>query len=261
MKPALTIVTICYRNPEDLKRTLDSLAPLDSETFELLVIDGSPDNLCAAVARRYPQARHLHERDRGKYDAMNKGIRAATGDSLLFMNSGDMLASPDVLRRLVVEHRSKLVNTVIYGDAIRIVGGENILVPAPQLDERNLRLGVLPSHQSTLIPTAFHRLNLYDESMHFAADTKFLKGAYRQLPYRHVLLPIGMFIYGGASTSPGSWRLLHKQYRELVEAGELRPLERVAAALSLIRRKLFHIVGGEARLQAIQAKRLRRKIA
>jgi hypothetical protein len=119
----------------------------------------------------------------------------------------------------------------------------------------------LPSHQSILIPAEFHRRNLYDEASYFAADTKFLKAAFRALPRLHVPIAIGVFAYGGASTSPGPWRLLAQQYRELCEAHELRPFERVRLAGALVRRKLLHAMVGEAGLQRLQARRLRRSTA
>lgn len=260
MKPAVTIVTVCYRNPDDLADTLDKLEPLDRDAFELLVIDGSPDDSCARVAARHPRVRHLQGPDRGKYDAMNKGINAAQGDSLMFINSGDAIESPEALNRLVAESRAELANTLIYGDSIRVVGGERISVPAPAPGEANLRIATVPCHQSILIPAAFHRQNLYDDTMHFAADTKLIKRAFQSLPYRYVPRPIGVWTYGGASTSPASWRLLRTQIRELFEVVDLPPHHRLLATLWIVLRKIVHTVVGEERLQAIQARLMRRRL-
>lgn len=262
MRPGVSIITICFRNPAELEATLAGLAALDPALCEVVIVDGSPDDACARVAARFPAFRHLQGPDTGKYDAMNKGIAAADGDSVLFINSGDRLADPGAFAQMVRDNRDKLATTMVYGDCFKVVNGEPIPVSAPDLsDDENIRRGVLPSHQSILIPTEYHRRNLYDDTSYFAADTKFLKTAFRTLPRLHVPIAIGAFAYGGASTSPGSWRLLGQQYRELCEAHELRFFERIRTAGLLVRRKLFHNLVGEAGLQRIQARRLKRLTA
>ncbi|MFD1612623.1 glycosyltransferase [Sphingomonas tabacisoli] len=255
--PLLTIVTVCYRNPADLRATLES-APdlLAADRIEWLIVDGSPDDSCAAVARSFPRAIHLHGPDTGKYDAMNKGIAAAGGRSLLFMNSGDRVADPSALLDLLEERENDLDHVLIYGDSIFVVGGQSLYVDAPVIDAKSLNSGDLPTHQSILIPTLFHRRVSYSADMHFAADTKFLKEAFSSLPYSHVPIAIGCFSYGGVSNSTGSWRSLLKQYRELRDVQAMGILEQVKIAKLLIRRKLAHIILGERSFRAIQARRL-----
>jgi glycosyltransferase involved in cell wall biosynthesis len=258
MSPGVSVISICYRNPEELEATLQSLRGLDPALCEVIVVDGSPDESCARVAARHPAFRYLHGPDRGKYDAMNKGIAAAAGDSLLFMNSGDRPNDAAALEALVRAHRGALATTLVYGDCIFLVGGERLKVPAPPPTPENLRLGRLPSHQSILIPRAFHQRHLYDARFHFAADTKFLKAALRELPHLYVPQVIGVYAYGGVSTSPGSLRSLRRQYREICDAHELRAWERIALASTIVRRKLLHAFVGEDELQRLQAERLRR---
>jgi glycosyltransferase involved in cell wall biosynthesis len=253
--PILSIITICFRNPDDLERTLTTIADLPANV-ECLIIDGSPDDSCAAIARRFPWARHLQQHDDGKYDAMNHGIAAARGDGLLFLNSGDELASRTALVQLLDEHAGSLVTDIVYADCKHRSGGQDILVVAPTPYGENLRLGRLPSHQSTIIPRRYHVEHLYDATMFFAADTYFLKRAYRDLPSRHFAQVIGVFSHGGASTSPGKIAMLLKQYRELSLVHELSTRERRATALLLMRRKLLHLMIGEDRLQRLQAWRL-----
>lgn len=257
--PDVTFVTICYRNPDDLRTTLDSLAGLP-EKYERIVVDGSPDNSCAGVVAEFNSIRSIHGPDRGKYDAMNKGLAAARGTSVCFMNSGDRLLDPMAFDAMIEANRDALNGTILYGDCIRKIAGDEILVPAPDMTPEALRIGILPSHQSILIPTAYHRRHPYDDTMHFAADTKFLKAAFSALPRRHVALPIALFAWGGASSSPGNWKTLASQFGELCDAHELTALEQVRMAALLIRRKLFHMVFSEAALQRQQRRRLRRAI-
>lgn len=251
----LSIITICFKNPDDLERTLTTVAGLPT-SVECLIIDGSPDDSCGAIARRFPWARHVQQRDDGKYDAMNHGIVAARGDGLLFLNSGDELASRTALMQLLDEHAGSLATDIVYADCKHRSGGRDVLVVAPPPHGENLRLGRLPSHQSTIIPRRYHVEHPYDATMFFAADTYFLKRAYRDLPSRYFAQVIGVFSHGGASTSPGKIAMLLKQYRELSLVHELSTRERMATALLLMRRKLLHFTIGEDRLQRLQAWRL-----
>lgn len=254
--PILTFVTICYRNPDDLRRTLTSLSALSDE-YERLVIDGSPDDSCTEVVADFPSVTHLHGPDRGKYDAMNKGLAVARGAAVCFMNSGDGLVDAGLFDNMIQANRDVLATTMVYGDCIKAIAGTQIVVPAPELTSEGLRMGILPSHQSILIPTDYHRRHPYDSSMHFAADTKFLKAAFAMLPKRHLSIPIALFTQGGASSSPGSWRRLYDQFLELRDAHELDLREQVGMALLLIRRKLFHMAFSEDALQRQQLKRLK----
>jgi hypothetical protein len=257
--PDVTFVTICYRNPSDLLTTLSSLAALPDQ-YERIVVDGSPGDECAAVVAGFADVRYLHGPDNGKYDAMNKGLAVAQGMAVCFMNSGDCLVDVASFDAMVQANRDILKTTIVYGDCIKKIAGEEIAVPAPELTEAALRVGILPSHQSILIPTAYHQRHPYNDAMHFAADTKFLKGAFAALPKRYVALPLALFVQGGASSSPGSWKSLGDQFRELRDAHELKPVEQIGMALLLVRRKLFHMMFSEATLQHQQLKRLRRSL-
>lgn len=254
--PRVTVVTICYRNPDDLRRTLDSLRPLDADRFERLVIDGSPDTSCEDVSRTFADVRHIRERDTGKYDAMNKGIAKARGDTLLFMNSGDLLVSAAQLQDAVATHTDILSDTLIYGDAIFEIGGEAVYVPAPTIRQDMVAKGVLPSHQAILIPVRFHHSQPYDDAMHFTADTKLLKIAFAALPALHLPFAIARFAYGGVSNSSGSWRSIYRQWRELHDAHDLGPREALGSALFLMRRKVFSGLFGEAWFRRVQRERL-----
>lgn len=257
--PIVTFVTICYRNPDDLRRTLASLSAL-SDDYERVVVDGSPDNSCADVKAAFSDVTYLHGPDRGKYDAMNKGLAVARGAAVCFMNSGDCLVDYERFDHMVQTNRAILANALIYGDCIKDIAGTQVEVSSPELTPEGLRIGILPSHQAILIPTDYHRRHPYDDDMHFAADTKFLKAAFATLPSRHVPIPIALFAQGGASSSPGSWRSLYDQFLELREAHELGLGEQVGMAFLLIRRKLFHLAFSETALQRQQLKRLKRSL-
>ncbi len=261
MPLALSIISVCFRNPDELEATLRSMDGIDPSLCEVIIVDGSPDRSCAEVAARFPAFRHLHGPDTGKYNAMNKGIAAANGDAVLFMNSGDLLHDRARLEEALREHRDILATTILFGDVIRIVADERIYTPAEPPTPHRQRIAVFPSHQSIMMPRSYHLDHLFDERMFFAADSKMLRIAFDELPYRQLDFAIGEFAYGGACTSPGSWKRLRQQYDELLEVADYGLLEKAKVALSLMRRKVAHMTFGEDALQRAQAARLRHQLA
>lgn len=97
----LSIVTITYRDPDGLRRTLDSLAPLAASPpgaggdraleHEILVVDSSPEETRSALLGRAGPLRHLPTAPRGVYAALNEGVRAARGEVVWLLNGGDAL--------------------------------------------------------------------------------------------------------------------------------------------------------------------------
>lgn len=91
VKPTLSVITIVYNNVKDIERTMLSVLNQTYLGVEYIVIDGQSTDGTLEVINRYQSriAKLVSEKDNGIYDAMNKGLAAATGDYVLFMNSGD----------------------------------------------------------------------------------------------------------------------------------------------------------------------------
>jgi len=139
----LSIVTINYNDAAGLKRTLDSVAgqtihctPYTVYQLELehIIIDGGSTDGSVEVIRDYETVHHtqytihwISEKDKGVYNAMNKGIKMATGDYIQILNSGDILASNDVLAK--VRGKMEEVRT-IHGEYPELMYG-NMLKAMP----------------------------------------------------------------------------------------------------------------------------------
>ena len=104
MSPALSIITIVRNDRAGLERSRSSLADQRLRDFEWVLVDGaSTDATRPLVESLLAQglARGISEPDAGIYDAMNKGLRLARGEHVLFLNAGDRLIGPDALARAV----------------------------------------------------------------------------------------------------------------------------------------------------------------
>ena len=99
MRMRYSIITINYNNSEGLKRTIKSVISQTSKDFEYIIIDGGSTDGSVDIIKQY--ATHIRywisEKDKGVYNAMNKGVAQAHGDYCIFMNSGDCFHSSDVL--------------------------------------------------------------------------------------------------------------------------------------------------------------------
>jgi glycosyltransferase involved in cell wall biosynthesis len=96
MQPKLSVITIVYNNVKDIERTMLSVLNQTYPNIEYILIDGASKDGTKDIIYKYKSrlAQFISEPDRGIYDAMNKGLSLATGDYVLFMNSGDEIYAP-----------------------------------------------------------------------------------------------------------------------------------------------------------------------
>ena len=169
----LSIITINYNNLEGLKRTVESVVNQTWQEFEYIVIDGgSTDGSADFIESQSENIDYwVSEQDKGIYNAMNKGIAKATGEYLLFLNSGDHLCSNTVLQE---NHTIIRDYDLIYFNIEFIDRKISKIVSYPdKLDFSYFYKGTL-CHQSTFIKkTLFDIFGFYDENFRFVSDWKF----------------------------------------------------------------------------------------
>jgi glycosyltransferase involved in cell wall biosynthesis len=162
----ISIITVTYNAASVLQRTLDSVSRQTHQDIEHLIIDGVSKDRTITIASAYQkQSRYpviiQSEPDSGLYDAMNKGLRRATGQYLVFLNAGDTLHDEKTLE-IVANSQQATANSqlaaVIYGDtAIVDQEGQFLhlrrLRPPHKLTWRSFRQGMLVCHQSFYVRT------------------------------------------------------------------------------------------------------------
>lgn len=149
--PTLTVVTVVYNDAAHIARTVESVLAQDYPALEYLVIDGaSTDGTLAAIEPwRARIGQVLSEPDRGIYDAMNKGVRLASGEFILFMNSGDVFASTAAVSAAMRDVASGR-EQVIFGRWTRRAGGQPDRPCAPDLSVGRF------NHQAVIYSRAIH---------------------------------------------------------------------------------------------------------
>lgn len=152
-QPLFSIITITFNAASTLPPTLRSVAEQTFTNYEYIVVDGaSRDNTVALVEASQLSVRMVSEPDKGLYDAMNKGLKMATGEYLIFLNAGDSFHTPDTLQR-VAEAIGNNRPGVVYGETAIVDANRNFLMMrrlrAPEsLTWRSFANGMLVCHQA-----------------------------------------------------------------------------------------------------------------
>ena len=201
-QPLLSIITINYNDRDGLRETVESVLKQTFTDYEYLAIDGGSSDGSKEFLHQNKDrfAYWVSEQDTGIYNAMNKGIDRARGEYLLFLNSGDTLASSEVLESFI--NHPKFGGDIVYGDYIFEKGQK---VYPDELYEGYFMKTSLP-HQSTLFHNSvFEAMGPYDEQYPMCADRAFYLKSYLsgQFEFRHVPVALAKFDLSGMSNDPG----------------------------------------------------------
>ena len=169
----ISIITATYNSGKTVGDTLKSVLAQTYHDYELLVVDGaSKDNTLEVVKKMEPlfegRMRYISEPDKGIYDAMNKGIRMATGDVIGILNSDDFYTSDDALACIAWTLENEKVDAV-YGD-IHYVDDEELkkcirYYSSKPFRRWMMRLGFMPAH-----PSFYCRKEVYEKYGAFDAE-------------------------------------------------------------------------------------------
>ena len=169
----ISIITVVYNSEKYIRRTIESIVGQDYPAIEYIIIDGKSKDTTMQIVNEYRDriAVVVSEPDKGLYDAMNKGLRLATGSYVLYINSGDALSSPTLLSDIF--NNVPADSDVIYGDTQITDEEGNILHnrrhrPPEQLTWRDYKRGMLVCHQSFIAKRTL--CDEYDTNYRYAAD-------------------------------------------------------------------------------------------
>ncbi len=214
----LSIITINYNNLEGLKRTIESIVNQTWQEFEYVIIDGGSTDGSAAYIES--QSAHfdywVSEPDKGIYNAMNKGIAKATGEYLLFLNSGDHLFKQNILAE---NHHTMKYFDLIYFDLQIIDRNECFINEYPDILTFSYFVKNTLPHPATFIKrNLFAKRGLYDESLKIVSDWKLLMVSVCKYgsSYLKVNKTMSVFYLDGFSSSSENRELLLKEREQVL---------------------------------------------
>ena len=170
----LSVITVVYNDAQNIEKTINSVLSQTYKNIEYIIIDGASTDGTKEIIKKYSDkiSQFVSEPDKGLYDAMNKGLRMATGDYVCFLNSGDLFYENTTIEKIFQSAPNKNID-IFYGDAVITdtngkIKGHRRHRPPKHLNWISFKDGMLVSHQA-FIP----RLSItepYDLKFRFSSD-------------------------------------------------------------------------------------------
>lgn len=207
-----TIITVCKNAGNEIEKTIKSVLSqkIDMNKIELLFVDGLSSDNTLEIIKKYIskfkeiRIRYISEKDKGIYDAMNKGANLANGEWCLYLNAGDIFFNEDSLSN-ILNFENKKDFDIIYGDTIHNYKYKYNIVKAKSEKELTYKYGMEFCHQSCIIKTSYQRNNKYSLNYKIAGDYDFFTHAFfSNAKFHHIPKVISIFSKDGISSTRGS---------------------------------------------------------
>ena len=205
----VSVITVCYNSAATIQKAIDSVAAQDWPDIEYIVIDGASIDATVSIVRRN-MSRITHfvsEPDTGVYEAMNKGLKLATGGIVAFLNADDLYSSPNIIKS-VVQHMHEHGLDALYGDVEffhpanpdKVVRTYN----SGRFKPSRIGWGWMPAHPALFIRRdIYERFGYFREDFRIAGDFEFIARIFKDgaLKSEHVNQVFVRMQTGGLSTS------------------------------------------------------------
>ncbi|RRB04074.1 glycosyltransferase family 2 protein [Larkinella rosea] len=212
MSPLVSIITVCFNSQKHIEQTIQSVVNQTYASIEYILVDGKSTDQTVTIIERYAQRfpdkiRFISESDTGIYNAMNKGVRLATGELIGIINSDDWYETDAVER--VVQAYQQAGPAVFHGIQRTFLDEQEaflIQTHASQLPKGNIE------HPTCFVPASFYQTyGLFSEQYRYVSDYELmLRFARNQVPFIPLNAILSNFRQGGASHRPEAvWENLH----------------------------------------------------
>jgi len=211
-QPKLSVITVVFNGVKDIESTMLSVLNQTYPNIEYLVIDGKSNDGTLDVIKKYQdRIKLMSERDTGIYDAMNKALKMANGDYLLFMNAGDEIFAPDTVVKVFATANDA---DIYYGETEMINDkGESLGQRRHKAPEkftwRSFKYGMSVSHQAIYIKRSL--TDQYNERYHLSADIDWIiRAAKKAKKIVKVDGYVAKYLVGGMSKQKHKQSLLER---------------------------------------------------
>ncbi|WP_309608872.1 glycosyltransferase family 2 protein [Flavobacterium sp.] len=202
--PKVSIITINYNDQKGLVKTIESVINQTHLDFEYIIIDGNSSDGSKEIIQKYKNkiTYSISEPDSGIYNAMNKGIKVAKGDYLLFLNSGDQFIDEKVIEKIIPQLNNEI--SIYYGNLVYSSNGipKMLNIPPSELSFSYFLDYSLPHPASFIKRELFFKYFTYNESLKIISDWEFFIYTICKMnePYKHIDIVIADFDDGGISS-------------------------------------------------------------
>lgn len=173
----VSIITVCYNSATTIEDSIKSVLSQTYSNIEYIIIDGKSSDKTMNIVEQYKDRIDtiISEPDKGIYDAMNKGVTAATGNIVGILNSDDFYESNDAVEKIVTGFTENPTADMVFGDVVFVEPCNlNKIVrfySSKKFRSSKLRFGWMPPHPATFIKNSvYKKYGLYKLSYKIAAD-------------------------------------------------------------------------------------------
>jgi glycosyltransferase involved in cell wall biosynthesis len=169
----VSIITITYNSAATVEDTIRSVVSQDFPDIEYIIVDGLSKDSTLSIVNRYSPyiAKVVSEKDKGLYDALNKGIKLATGEVIGLLHSDDLYADNNVISKVAQQFATDPSIEALYADMVFVDRNDSGKVlrtwKAGDYEEGSFKKGWMPPH-----PTFFVKKSVYDRFGGFNLDLK-----------------------------------------------------------------------------------------
>jgi len=216
----ISIVTPSYNQGQFIRATIESVMSQSYDDLEYIVVDGgSTDDSVATLQEYSDRLKWISEPDEGQSDAINKGWRMSTGDVVTWLNSDDLLATPQVIAQVAEAFRRHPDVDIIYGDYDVIgVHGEHLF----RRKQAPFNPHVLLFSNNFIVPAAFFRRELLDSvgyldvDLHWVMDLDYwLRALTAGARFKAIPIPMWKHRFHPDSNTVGGIREMEREVREI----------------------------------------------
>lgn len=222
----ISIITICRNNEDSIEETMKSVFFQTYPNIEYVIIDGLSTDKTVSTINKYKDrlAYFVSEKDSGMYEAMNKGIKASTGEVIYFLNAGDTLFHSSVMDN-IIRHFTKDID-FLYGDVIEIDKKTGCCNIKRQNKVNNAYLYTNAICQQSILyrKSAFEKCGYFNTEYKIVGDREWLFRAFlkEKIKSKYVDIPFALFTKGGVSNNE-NYEKIHVKERKKAKKNYFNP--------------------------------------
>lgn len=247
----LSVITVCYNCCEKLRKTIESIYEQENigNNLEYIIIDGKSTDGTDVYAKKELEkislknvkTKFVSEKDNGIYDAMNKGIRFATGEWVLLLNAGDVFHSSESIKCLI-EFLNNSSADIVYTDYYRVNNyiKKKIIIS----DIEKIKETMIFCHQAVIVKRKVYLVENYDVRYRLVADYNFLLKCYlNDYKYEHFSYYLVDYDIEGESAKRmiETYKEIYKVRKEILNI-KCNVSETAKYLLGILKRKILSII-------------------
>ena len=215
----ITLITVCFNSESTIRDTLESVLNQILKNYEYLIIDEKSKDQTLNIIKEYEpkfkgKLKWISEKDHGIFEAMNKGIKMATGDIIGIINSDDVLASHETLEIIHDTFVKKKCDGTYSDLEIRDEKLEKI-VRRFTAKKGNYKLGWYPPHPTLYLKKeVYQKHGFYNQEYRIAADYDFMLRVMKDSLIQLVYIPKTLIYMRSGGASTDGFRGYYKSFKE-----------------------------------------------